>query len=94
MDFNTPLDVAYSGMNAQSARLKVIAENLANADSTASTPGGKPYQRQVVTFTDVFDRALGVKQRQGRGRRSARRRRLRQGATSRAIPRPTPTATC
>jgi flagellar basal-body rod protein FlgC len=61
MDFNTSLDVAYSGMTAQSARLKVIAENLANADSTASTPGGAPYRRQIVTFADVFDRASGVK---------------------------------
>ncbi|HUZ72586.1 MAG TPA: flagellar basal body rod protein FlgC [Stellaceae bacterium] len=62
MDFNTPLDIAYSGMTAQSARLKVIAENLANADSTASTPGGTPYRRQVVTFRDVFNRTLGVDQ--------------------------------
>ncbi|SRR5579885_469488 len=61
MDFNSSLDIAYSGMTAQSARLKVIAENLANADSTASTPGGAPYRRQVVTFRDVFDRSLGVK---------------------------------
>ena len=62
MDFNTPLDIAYSGMTAEGARLKVIAENLANADSTASTPGGTPYQRQVVTFRDVFNRTLGVQQ--------------------------------
>ena len=61
MDFNTPLDLAYSGMTAQSARLKVIAENLANADSTATTPGGTPYRREVVTFTDVFDRSIGMK---------------------------------
>ena len=61
MDFNTPLDIAYSGMNAETARLKVIAENLANADSTAATPGGDPYRRQVVTFTDVFDRAINAK---------------------------------
>jgi len=61
MDFNTSLDIAYSGMTAQSARLKVIAENLANADSTASTPGGAPYRRQVITFRDTFDRTLGVK---------------------------------
>lgn len=61
MDFTTSLDIAYSGMSAQSARLKVIAENLANADSTGSTPGGAPYRRQVVTFRDTFDRALGVK---------------------------------
>jgi flagellar basal-body rod protein FlgC len=61
MDFTTSLDIAYSGMTAQSARLKVIAENLANADSTASKPGGAPYRRQLVTFRDSFDRALGVK---------------------------------
>jgi flagellar basal-body rod protein FlgC len=61
MDFNTPLDIAYSGMTAETARLKVIAENLANADSTATTPGGDPYRRQVVTFTDVFDSAINAK---------------------------------
>jgi flagellar basal-body rod protein FlgC len=61
MDFTTSLDIAYSGMTAQSARLKVIAENLANVDSTAATPGGTPYRRQVVTFRDAFDRTLGVK---------------------------------
>jgi len=61
MDFTTSLDIAYSGMTAQSARLKVIAENLANADSTASTPGGAPYRRQVITFRDTFDRTLGIK---------------------------------
>lgn len=60
MDFSASLDVAYSGLTAESARLKVISENLANADSTASTPGGNPYRRQVVTFSDVFDRTLGV----------------------------------
>ncbi len=61
MDFNTSLDVAFSGMSAQTSRLKVIAENLANADSTAKTPGGEPYRRQMITFSDVFDRAAGVK---------------------------------
>jgi flagellar basal-body rod protein FlgC len=61
MDFNTPLDIAYSGMTAEGARLKVIAENLANVDSTATTPGGDPYRRQVVTFTDVFDKTIGAK---------------------------------
>lgn len=61
MDINTTLDIAYSGMTAESQRLKVIAENLANADSTASTPGGEPYRRQVVTFTDVFDRAINAR---------------------------------
>ena len=61
MDLNTSMDVAYSAMTAESARLKVIAENLANADSTAKTPGGEPYRRQLVTFADVFDNAIGAK---------------------------------
>lgn len=60
MDVNTTLDIAYSGMTAESARLKVIAENLANADSTASTPGGEPYRRRLVTFSDVFDRTINA----------------------------------
>jgi flagellar basal-body rod protein FlgC len=61
MDLNSPMDVAYSAMTAETARLKVIAENLANADSTAKTPGGEPYRRQLVTFADVFDKAVGAK---------------------------------
>lgn len=60
MDFNTPLDIAYSGMTAEAARLKVISENLANADSTAETPGEDPYRRQVVTFSDVFNKTIGA----------------------------------
>lgn len=52
--------VAVSGMKAQSERLKVIAENLANADSVAQTPDGQPYRRKVVTFKDELDRASGV----------------------------------
>lgn len=61
MDFNTSIDIAFSGMTAESARLKVIAENLANANSTGNTPGSEPYRRQVVTFTDVFDRTINAK---------------------------------
>ena len=43
--------IASSGLQAQQARMRVIAENLANADSTAQTPGGAPYRRQVPVFT-------------------------------------------
>ncbi len=53
-------EVAVSGMRAQSERLKVIAENLANADSVAQTPDGTPYRRKVVTFKDELDNATGV----------------------------------
>jgi flagellar basal-body rod protein FlgC len=42
--------VATSALRAQQARMRIIAENLANADSTSKTPGGDPYQRQIPIF--------------------------------------------
>jgi flagellar basal-body rod protein FlgC len=44
------MSVAASALRAQQARMRVIAENIANADSTATTPGGDPYQRQSPQF--------------------------------------------
>jgi flagellar basal-body rod protein FlgC len=58
MDFLKTISVAASGLKAQSGRMRVIAENLANADSTARTPGGDPYRRKVPTFTNTFNREL------------------------------------
>jgi flagellar basal-body rod protein FlgC len=60
MDLQTSLQLSFAGMNAQGTRLRVIAENLANADSTSQTPGGEPYRRQVVTFQSVLDRSIGA----------------------------------
>src|SRR5271168_3629259 len=60
MEFSNSMTIAASGMRVQSERMKVIAENIANADSTSSTPGGDPYRRQVSTVTTDFDRELGV----------------------------------
>jgi flagellar basal-body rod protein FlgC len=50
---NTAMAVAASALKAQQARMRVIAENLANASSTAKTPGGDPYRRQVPVFRPV-----------------------------------------
>lgn len=60
MDISKILDVSSSGMRAQSERMRVIAENLANANSTATQPGGEPYRRKVLIFRTVLDRALGI----------------------------------
>jgi flagellar basal-body rod protein FlgC len=60
MDITKILDVSSSGMHAQSERMRVIAENMANANSTAKAPGGEPYRRKVVLFRSVLDRALGI----------------------------------
>ena len=59
-DLSDVFTIAGAGMQAQSSRMKVVAENIANAATTPSSPNQKPYQRQVVTFKTEFDRANGV----------------------------------
>lgn len=54
------MKIGASGMAAQSLRLRVISENVANAQSTASSPGGDPYRRKTVSFESHLDRASGV----------------------------------
>ena len=58
MDFSTSMTVAASGMRAQSERMKIIAENIANANSTSPAPGGEPYRRQIATVKSSFDREM------------------------------------
>ena len=58
MDFLKTISVAASGLKAQSGRMRVIAENIANADSTADKPGADPYRRKVPSFQRHFDRDL------------------------------------
>ncbi|MDQ6433738.1 flagellar basal body rod protein FlgC [Mesorhizobium sp. LHD-90] len=53
------LKVAASGLSAQSERLRVVSENLANAQSTGDAPGADPYQRKTITFAAELDRATG-----------------------------------
>jgi len=61
VDFLKTMAIAASGLRAQAGRMRVISENIANADSTPSTPGGTPYQRKITTFHSEFDRALDAK---------------------------------
>ena len=60
MDLGTSMLVAASGMRAQSSRMRTIAENLANANSTATSPGADPYRRKIPTITSSFDRELNA----------------------------------
>jgi flagellar basal-body rod protein FlgC len=53
------LKVAASGLGAQSERLRVVSENLANAQSTGATPGSEPYRRKTISFAAELDRATG-----------------------------------
>lgn len=60
MDITKSMATAASGMRVQSDRMRVIAENVANASSTARGADGRPYQRQVVTFKEAVDEATGA----------------------------------
>ena len=59
-DLLKSLNISASGMKAQGTRLRIIAENIANAGSTALTPEGEPYRRKLITFGSTLNRELGV----------------------------------
>ncbi|MEH2509941.1 flagellar basal-body rod protein FlgC [Nitrobacteraceae bacterium AZCC 1564] len=60
-DFLRSMNISTSGLRAQAGRMRVISENIANADSTAKTPGGDPYRRKVPTFSSELDRTLDAR---------------------------------
>jgi flagellar basal-body rod protein FlgC len=60
-DFTRSMGIATSGLRAQAGRMRVISENIANAQSTAQTPGGNPYRRKVPTFVSELNRSLDAK---------------------------------
>lgn len=55
----TSMKVAASGLGAQSERLRIVSENMANAQSTGNAPGSDPFQRKTISFTAELDRASG-----------------------------------
>ena len=59
MDLMKAMEAAAHGMKSQGVRMRIISENLANAETTGKTPGEEPYQRQIVTFKNVLDRKNG-----------------------------------
>lgn len=61
MDLSKAMAISASGMKVQNIRMRIIAENLANQDSVASSPGEDPYRRKTLTFTNVLDREMGIK---------------------------------
>ncbi|MCU4179524.1 flagellar basal body rod protein FlgC [Bosea sp. BH3] len=58
---DSSLRIAGAGLHAQSTRVRVVSENLANAQSTGQTPGSDPYRRKTVTFASAIDQASGSK---------------------------------
>ena len=60
MDFLKSIAIAASGLRAQAGRMRIISENIANADSTAPAAGAEPYRRKMASFKSEMDRALDV----------------------------------
>jgi len=60
-DFTRSMGIATSGLRAQAGRMRVISENIANADSTGTSPGADPYRRKIPTFVSQLNRALDAK---------------------------------
>ena len=58
MDFIKTLTIAASGLRAQAGRMRIISENIANADSTPQSPGADPYRRKIPTFRSELDRTV------------------------------------
>lgn len=62
MSLGDTMMISAAGMRAQGDRLRVVAENMANANSSATTPGGEPYRRKVVIFQNVLNKEMGLDQ--------------------------------
>ena len=60
MDFFKTMSIAASGLRAQAGRMRVISENIANADSVPERAGDDPYRRKIPTFRTTLDRALNA----------------------------------
>jgi flagellar basal-body rod protein FlgC len=59
-DIDSAMAAATSGLRAQTVRMRIAAENLANVNSTGDTPGEDAYRRRVPLFEDFLDRETGV----------------------------------
>ena len=60
MDLMDTMKISAAGMRAQSERLKVVAQNLANAESVGTRPGQEPYRRKTISFKEEMDRETGL----------------------------------
>lgn len=61
MDLFKALNISTAGLKAQTARMRIIAENLANSDTLASTPEGNPYRRKTILFKNILDRVTSTR---------------------------------
>ena len=58
MNLISGIDISAGALNAQKTRLDIVAQNIANAQTTRG-PNGAPYQRQIVSFESELVRRTG-----------------------------------
>ncbi|MBE7203315.1 MAG: flagellar basal body rod protein FlgC [Parafilimonas terrae] len=61
MEFSKSMAVAAAGLKAQSGRMRIIAENIANADSAPASAGAEPYRRKIPSFKSHLDDETGAR---------------------------------
>ncbi|MEL6059718.1 MULTISPECIES: flagellar basal body rod protein FlgC [unclassified Methylobacterium] len=61
MEFSKSMAVAAAGLKAQAGRMRIIAENIANADSAPASAGAEPYRRKIPSFTSHLDDETGAR---------------------------------
>lgn len=59
-DLLNTMQISASGMKAQSSRLRIVSENIANAESVGIHPGDAPYRRKTISFKNQLDRETGA----------------------------------
>lgn len=59
-DLKDSMAISASGMRAQSDRLRIVSQNIANAESTSTVPGGDPYRRKTIYFKNKKDPETGL----------------------------------
>jgi flagellar basal-body rod protein FlgC len=60
MELMNAMNISAGGMKVQGMRMRIISENMANADSTPDAPGVDPYRRKIIAFENIMDRKSGV----------------------------------
>ena len=61
MDFDKTIQISASGLRAKGVRMRIIAENIANASTKPLAPDVDPYRRKLISFKNELDRELGVR---------------------------------
>ncbi len=56
----TSIAVAGAGLEAQTHRMRILAENIANASTTGTSSGSDPYQRKTISFVSALERETGI----------------------------------